>query len=338
MRILRTFILVLFLLTPLLVTASPTDDLFAATERGDNAGISKLAANGADVNSMKGNLTPLFVAVRSNRLPTVKVLLALGADPNLASPIFVAIQRDTEIVRALIDAGANVNTATKPYKYTALGSAAYNADPDFRKQQRSGKYHGPLPSSLETVRLLIKAGADINHVDKFRESALRVAVRVNNIPMVRLLLELGADVHQYRDDPSVEEQSGNTILMEAIHWYSVFKNTQTIKVLLEHGANSNDKNTRNYDEDCDENYGGKCTWRGYTVLTYAAKEGYFEVAKLLLEHGADPKATRQDGKIAYEVARQNKHFKTAELIREYMTAKGVSNERVQRIGHKTASR
>jgi uncharacterized protein len=259
MRILRTFILVLFLLTPLLVAASPTDDLFAATERGDNAGISKLAANGADVNSMKGNLTPLFVAVRSNRLPTVKVLLALGADPNLASPIFVAIQRDTEIVRALIDAGANVNTATKPYNYTALGLAAYNADPDFRKQRRSGKYHGPLPSGLETVRLLIKAGADINHVDKFRESALRVAVRVNNIPMVRLLLELGADVHQYRDDPSVEEQSGNTILMEAIHWYSVFKNTQTIKALLEHGANSNDKNTRNYDEDCDENYGGKCT-------------------------------------------------------------------------------
>jgi uncharacterized protein len=315
----------LLLATPLFIAASSVDDIFKAVDNGDNTLIRKSIADGANVNSINGNLTPLFVAARSNRLSTVKTLLELGADPNLAEPIFIAIQRDTEIVRALIDAGANVNVGTKLNNYSPLGLAVYNTEEEFRKQQKDGKYNGPIPNSIETVRLLVKAGADINHVNSAQESPLRTAVRVNNVPIVCLLLELGADVHQYRDEPSVEEQSGNTILMEAIYWYSAFKNTETIKVLLEYGANPNDKNPHVYDEDCDEKYGGKCTWRGYTVLTYAAKEGYFKIVKLLLDRGADPRITRQDGKTAYEVAKKNKHFKTADLIKKYVLARPVSN-------------
>lgn len=298
--------------------------LFQAVENGDINQIRFLVSEGANVNATIGTLTPLFVAVRTNRLASVKLLLELGADPKLGAPLYLAVRKDTEIVRALINAGADVNVETKPYKYTPLGNAAYNSDVELEKRKKELGYE-ESPKSLETVRLLVSAGAHINHIDSFSESPLRTAVRLNNVPMVRLLLELGADVHQYRDDSdSRGAQQGNSILMEAIYWYSVFKNTEPIKLLLKHGANPNDKNTLVYDEECDETTGGKCTWDGYTALTYAAKEGYLEVVELLLEHGADPFLPRQDGKSPYELAQKNKHLKTAKLIEKYMAAKGVS--------------
>lgn len=315
-------------LSPPLVQTPPMSKdqlLFQAVEYCDTSPIRSLVSEGANVNATIGTLTPLFVAVRTNCLASVRLLLELGADPKLESPLFLAVLRDTEIVRTLINAGADVNAETK-YKYTPLGSAAYNSDAKFEKLKKELGYKGPLPNSLETVRLLVRAGADINHIDGFRESPLRTAVRVNNVPMVGLLLELGADVHQYRDDSdSRGEQEGNSILMEAIYWHSIFKNTEPIRLLLKHGANPNDKNTLVYDEECDETTSGKCTWRGYTVLTYAPKKGYFEVVKLLLEHGADPQLARGDGKTAYELARRNKHLKTARLIEGYMSRKPGSN-------------
>lgn len=300
--------------------------LFQAVENSDIRQIRSFVSKGANVNATIGTLNPLFVAVRTNRLTSVKLLLELGADPNLGSPLFLAVRRDTEIVRVLISAGADVNAETKPYKYTPLGNAVYNSDLEFEKLKKELGYKGPLPNSLETIRLLVRAGAHIDHIDGFGESPLRTAVRLNNVPMISLLLELGADAHQYRDDSdSTGEQEGNSILMVALTWYSLFKNTEPIKLLLKHGANPNDKNTLVYDEECDETTSGKCTWRGYTVLTYAAKEGYLEVVKLLLEYGADPFLKRQDGKTAYELAQKKKHFKTAKLIQENMAAKGVPN-------------
>lgn len=302
----------------------PLDQLFTAAQLGDSAQIRTLVGAGTNVNSKNANdFTPLMISVNWNRLEATRTLLSLGANPNYpdseGSALSIAVGRDTEIVKALINAGANVNHIGSYLKYSPLGLAAGNRDETFRELKKSGGYQGAFPNRIETVQLLIKAGANVNHIDGFRSSPLRTAIRVNNLDIAKLLLENGADVHQYRDDTNSHgRQRGNTILMEAIYWYAVFKKVDAIELLLDHGANPNDGNTLVYDSDCDEHTSGKCTWQGYTVLTYAAKNGYYHVVKLLLKHGADPALPRQDGKSAIEIARKNKHLETAKLIKEYI--------------------
>jgi ankyrin repeat protein len=143
-------------------------------------------------------------------------------------------------------------------------------------------------------------------------------MRLNNLGIAKLLIKAGAKVNQQLDDSTSRgEQEGNTILMETIYWYSLFKDASAIELLLANGANPNDNNSLPYDEYCDKTTSGKCTWRGYTVLTFAAKHGWDEVVKLLLRYGADSSIPRNDGKEAYEIAKEYKHFSTANIIKKY---------------------
>ena len=74
-----------------------------------------LIEHGALVNEPKPLIYPLHAAVYKNDTETVKTLLALKADPNLAlaisaTPLHIAAQEGyTEIVKLLLDNGANVN-------------------------------------------------------------------------------------------------------------------------------------------------------------------------------------------------------------------------------------
>ncbi|MCR4305247.1 MAG: ankyrin repeat domain-containing protein [Gallionella sp.] len=299
------------------------ESLHAAAKSGDIETIRKLITAGVDVNAVKAGDggTPLLTATNWNNFEAVKVLISLGGDVNFKvgqwTPLMRAVGRDTRIVKLLIEAGADVNYADPKFRYTPLSYAAGNRPETFERLTKSGGYVGPFPNSTETVRLLIKAGAILNHVDTFSESPLRIAIRTNNTEIARLLLQEGADVNQ-RISAEFGAQRGDTVLMEAIAYYSVFKDVSAIKLLLGFKANPNDRNERDYDE-YSEGRGGQ--WQGYSVLCYAAKNGFLDVVKLLLEHGADPKLPRTDGKTAYELALQNKHAKTAELVNTYAQRK-----------------
>lgn len=81
---------------------------------------------------------------------------------------------DTERVRSLLDAGADINTLDR-YGQTALMNAAH-------------KGHA------EVVRLLAKRGADLNHTAKWGLSALMLAVIGDYPDVVRVLVDAGADL------------------------------------------------------------------------------------------------------------------------------------------------
>ena len=65
--------------------------------------------------------------------------------------------------------------------------------------------------------------------------------------------------------------------------------------------------------------------RGYkcrdasSALYQAAKRGHFEMAKLLLEHNASLTYKCKNGLTPYEIARQNQHKKITRLLYENMT-------------------
>ncbi|MDR2007104.1 MAG: ankyrin repeat domain-containing protein [Acidaminococcales bacterium] len=82
---------------------------------------------GADVDFVRSDYTdnPLSLAINSDNLPAVKLLLQKGANPNIyvegngvinATPLLKAIGRqNAALVKLLVEAGANVNTPAHRY-------------------------------------------------------------------------------------------------------------------------------------------------------------------------------------------------------------------------------
>jgi hypothetical protein len=106
--------------------------LLHASEEGDADVVRAFIAEGADVNSHVGPLTPLQ---RARGVEVVKALIAAGADVNATSktyfgpPLnFAAELGDAESVHVLIGAGAKVN-GRSPDGETALMNAARSGNP-----------------------------------------------------------------------------------------------------------------------------------------------------------------------------------------------------------------
>jgi cytohesin len=97
-----------------------------------------------------------------------------------------------EIVRALIDAGADVNKV-RDNGMTPLFAAAY-------------KGHGDI------VRALIDAGADVNKARDDGATPLFAAAQQGHVEIVRALIDAGADVNKARD-------VGETLLMRLVVEY-----------------------------------------------------------------------------------------------------------------------
>lgn len=116
---------------------------------------------------------PLHVAVQAGEAALVEELLKAGADPNRkndlgVTPIFLA--RSATIAKALLAAGANA---------VALDESGGQA------------IHGAAGTGqAEVVRLLVKAGADVNARDGLEMTPLHWA---KGLVTVKTLLELGAE-------------------------------------------------------------------------------------------------------------------------------------------------
>jgi ankyrin repeat protein len=169
------------------------------------------------------------------------------------------------------------------------------------------------------MQLFLRHRADLNIKDVWGGTPLRATVEKNNVDIAELLLEAGADVNNYIDNStSIGEQSGNTVLMQAVHWYSYRWDPTLVKLLLRHRADVDFRNDLQYDEECDKTTSGKCTFRGQTALTRAATEGAYDIAKLLLDSGANPTLSRGDGATPVSIARANGHPQIAQLVEKYV--------------------
>lgn len=149
--------------------------------------ISLLKSRGIDINVRVkdlGSLTPLHISSQHNNLETASKLLALGADPNLATsinwltPLHNAVEKDhVEMCTLLLDKGANINARSKNGS-TPLIIAVQEGN-------------------IELVRLLLAHGADktlkmsrsFNYGLYPYFSAADLAVEVGNIEIYNLLTQ-----------------------------------------------------------------------------------------------------------------------------------------------------
>ena len=229
---------------------------------------------GAEVNTKEtwGGTTALMWAVSEHHADAVQRLIEHGADLDARSRIYpVADGRGSEGPEPEDPAADAVPVGYSNGGFTALLFAAREGD-------------------LESARLLLAAGADMNRLASDGKDPLGLAIYNGNYELASLLLDTGSTV----DHPDAE---GFTPLFWAVDrrnmefnpgfpWTVTADPLPLIRKLLDAGADANrfvDKTPRSR-----RNFGGSPRILFATALMRAAYSADLELVQLLLDYGADP--------------------------------------------------
>jgi ankyrin repeat protein len=162
--------------------------LHAAAATGNLAEIARLVSSGRDINVHDSNLrTPLHVAAFSHQQEAARALLRLGADANALDAqkydivTIAAVDNDIEMLKLALAGGCKATNITSPYHGTALIAAAHLGH-------------------AEVVRILIAAGAPLDHVNNLGWTALIESIVLgdggkNHTDTLRALVEGGANIN-----------------------------------------------------------------------------------------------------------------------------------------------
>ncbi|CAG0899822.1 unnamed protein product [Cyprideis torosa] len=242
--------------------------------------------------------TPLLQATFRGHHSVVEILLAHGANPNIAklyktSPLHHA--KSAETAELLIQNGAEVNVKDEDHE-TPLFVATKNdlhsvvevllangADPNIaNRYKRSPLHHA---TSAETAELLIVKGAEENAKDENGKTPLFIATENGRHSVVEVLFANQAD-------PNIANRYQQSPLHRA-------KSVETAEFLIVKGAEVNVKDRR-----------------GKTPLFVATEENLHSVVEVLVAHGAEPN-------IANEDERSPLHNATSAETAELLIVKGA---------------
>jgi ankyrin repeat protein len=258
-------------------TALPEGEttLMTAARTGSVTAIKVLVARGADVNAKERwrGQTALMWAAAENNAAAVKALVETGADPAVRSnggftPLLFAVRAGRmDSVRALIDAGANVNDAIQA---------------------------APRPAAVAGAAL---QGGGRNRGGGAGMSALVLAILNGHFELGGYLLDKGANPNAAEQGWTPLHQIAWTRRPPVQHGLPPAVGSGTLdslglaKKLLEKGANPNVRQTREPGDGA-RNLLNRI---GSTPLLQAAKLADVPYMRLLLANGADPSIPTEEG-------------------------------------------
>ncbi len=296
--------------------------LSLAAAAGDATLLGALLRHGADVKRAEGTLpdgqTLLMLAARTGSVDTLKLLLARGENVNArehrtgtTALMWAAIDDRADGARALLEAGAEVNarSAIAQYPHTppaVIGDAledgvSYVGQTVLPKGGWTALMYAAREGAVSAARALVAAGADPNITDPDGTSALIFTIINGHYDVTSVLLDHGAD-------PNLPDRTGMTPLYAAVDIHTVATtfgrpdpppmvlagSVPAIEALLAHRADPNARlKTRILKRVY--NPGDPRLGEGATSFMRAARAGDVAVMRLLLEHGADPALTQQNG-------------------------------------------
>ena len=221
----------------------------------------------------------LFTAVINEDIQKVNAALNAGADPNFKARgttllmFGVVIHHNTEIIKTLIAAGADIDAvdsvgaSVKDYAIRASNAAIREMFADKFTVQDKLFIALREAKSIAEIQELLDAGADLKAEDVLGVSAMAYAVLNTNPAIIKMVIDAGVDVNEIGG----RDSKGISALMMAAQ---INTNVDIIRELIRAGANVNA---------VDDN--------GKSALFYAMDRAgdRTETVSILLESGADVK-------------------------------------------------
>ncbi|KAF7650769.1 hypothetical protein LDENG_00120920 [Lucifuga dentata] len=151
---------------------------------------------------------------------------------------------------------------------------------------RSPLHLAAYKGHAEVVRILLKAGCDLDIQDDGEQTALHRAVAVGNSDVVAALIQEGCSLDR-------QDKDGNTALHE-VSWHGF---SQSLKLLVKAGANVHAKNKA-----------------GNTALHLACQNGHAQSCRVLLLGGSRPDSRNHVGDSCLHVAARYNHVSVIRIL------------------------
>jgi ankyrin repeat protein len=286
----------------------------------------KVASGGTQAVYFRGGLTPLLFASRQGAVEATEVLIANGADVNLADPEF----NFTPLLDAIFNDHYDLAAVLVEHR-AKLDGALY-----LTVEMRNLDYFGNRPrkpvtgklDELAFIKFLLDHGAEPDAVLKTKlpgrmaQGAINVppgatpfyrAARSADLEVMRLLLEKGADANKASTDhttPLLAAATGQGIRFAGGVERPEAEFVEAIRICADKGADVNAANDR-----------------GDTPMHAAAERGANNIVQFLADHGAKLDVKNKSGRTPLDVALGiggvantggSAHPATAELIRKLM--------------------